>query len=202
MIFGIYTFLVLIFSIVVHEVSHGLAAYKLGDPTAKYEGRLSLNPTKHLDPVGSFLFPLILFILTRGNGPIFGWAKPVPINPHNFKDQRWGQLKTAIAGPLSNILVAFLTGSLIRFSLVPEIFSQYIAIIVIINLSLAFFNLLPIPPLDGSHVLLSFFPEKAYQLKRMFQQYGVILLFLVIYFGMDIISPLTFKTFSFIIGTN
>src|SRR3989338_2445763 len=100
----IFTLLVLLFSLVIHEVSHGWVALLLGDSTAKDEGRLSLNPLKHLDPLGSVLVPLILYITTLGQGPLFGWAKPVPINPYNFRDQKWGTLKVALAGPLSNFL--------------------------------------------------------------------------------------------------
>lgn len=98
----IFSLIVLLFSVMIHELAHGYVAFSLGDPTAKYAGRLTLNPLKHLDPFGSVILPLLLLLATGGQGPIFGWAKPVPINPYNFKDQKWGTLKVAISGPATN----------------------------------------------------------------------------------------------------
>src|SRR3989338_8315594 len=160
----IFSIAVLIMSIVIHEVSHGLAANALGDPTAKYEGRLTLNPLKHLDPFGSVILPLLLLLATGGQGPIFGWAKPVPINPYNFKDQKWGELKVAISGPAVNFLIAIIFGLIIRFlsaqaglnfpGTAP--FLQLLSIVVFYNFLWALFNLVPIPPLDGSWILFNF----------------------------------------------
>ena len=165
----IFIILILLCSIVIHEVSHGLMADYLGDPTAKLAGRLTLNPLKHLDPIGSILVPLILIISKVGI--VFGWAKPVPINPFNLRDKVYGQAKVAIAGPLANILVALVFGLMIRFlpflssSQIGENLTIIFSYIVWINLVLAIFNLLPIPPLDGSHILFTFLPERFDNLK-------------------------------------
>jgi len=200
MFITIFSLIVLLCSVVLHEVAHGYVAYRLGDPTAKYEGRLSLNPLKHLDPVGSLFFPLFMLIFTAGRGPIFGWAKPVPINPYNFTDQKWGQLKVAISGPAMNFLIALVFGLLIRFFALPYFILIGFTIIVFLNIFLGIFNLLPIPPLDGSHVLFSLLPEHAWQIKQVFQQYGILILFLVIFFGLGLIQPLALKIFYLITG--
>ncbi|MDH4330822.1 MAG: site-2 protease family protein [Candidatus Moranbacteria bacterium] len=198
----VFQVMVLIMSIVVHEVAHGWAALKLGDPTAKYAGRLSLNPMKHLDPWGSFLVPLFM-IVTLGFG--FGWAKPVPYNPYNLKNQKTGPLLVALAGPLSNILLAVFFGLIARFitlnymikvSIAEHIFQfedlgvvfsgSFAAIffwlammMVILNVFLAFFNLIPIPPLDGSKLLFYFFSLKT-ETKIMLEQFGFIFLIMFI----------------------
>jgi Zn-dependent protease len=115
----------------IHEVAHGSVAYQLGDPTAKYAGRLSLNPIKHIDPFGTVLLPLMLLFLTAGNGPVFGWAKPVPVNPFNFKDQKWGDLKVSIAGPLANFSLALVFGLFIRFFTLSPSFEIIFSLVVI-----------------------------------------------------------------------
>src|SRR5574343_1122969 len=112
LVITIFSLIVLLFSVIIHELAHGYVAYSLGDPTAKYEGRLTLNPLKHLDPFGSVILPLLLLLATGGQGPIFGWAKPVPVNPYNFKDQKWGTLKVAIVGPATNFAIAIFFGLL------------------------------------------------------------------------------------------
>src|SRR5258708_30196607 len=109
-IITIFSLIILLFSVIIHELAHGGVAFSLGDPTAKYQGRLTLNPIKHLDPFGSVILPLLMLLVTGGQGPVFGWAKPVPINPYNFRDQKWGSLKVAIAGPLSNFFLAIFFG--------------------------------------------------------------------------------------------
>jgi len=181
----IFSLIILLFSIMLHEIAHGNIAYHLGDPTAKYAGRLTLNPLKHLDPFGSIILPLILLLVTFCRGPIFGWAKPVPINPYNFKDQKWGTLKVAIAGPSMNFLVAIIFGLLIRFfPFLPEGFLVIFSLITVYNLAWGIFNLVPIPPLDGSHILFTFLPEKFTQLKLALQQYGMFILLFFIFFGL------------------
>jgi len=181
----IFSLIILLFSIMLHEIAHGNIAYHLGDPTAKYAGRLTLNPLKHLDPFGSIILPLILLLVTFGRGPIFGWAKPVPINSYNFKDQKWGTLKVAIAGPSMNFLVAIIFGLLIRFfPFLPEGFLVIFSLITVYNLAWGIFNLVPIPPLDGSHILFTFLPEKFTQLKLALQQYGMFILLFFIFFGL------------------
>src|SRR3989344_5802398 len=145
----VFSIAILIMSVVIHEVSHGYAAYFQGDKTAEYQGRLTLNPLMHLDIWGSLLVPIISYSL---GGFIIGWAKPVPYNPYNLRNQRWGEAIVAVAGPASNIVMATIFGLLIRFTGValPESFIQIAATAVFINILLAIFNLVPVPPLDGS----------------------------------------------------
>lgn len=155
-------------ALVIHEVAHGWAAYKLGDPTAKREGRLSLNPLKHIDPFGTVILPLMLMIM---NWPIFGYAKPVPYNPSYFKDPRKGDCITGLAGPLANLIMASLAALLawalygVWSELAQNIIGYYfyfrfLPMFCLINLYLMFFNLLPIPPLDGSSIIALFIPER------------------------------------------
>ena len=118
----IFVLIILLFSIVIHEVAHGSVAYSLGDPTAKNAGRLTLNPIPHIDPIGSILLPGVLILMSvalGGGGIIFGWAKPVPINPYNFRDQKYGEVKVALAGPGANLLIALVFGLVLRF--LPDI---------------------------------------------------------------------------------
>jgi len=174
----IFTLLILLFSIIIHEIAHGSVAYALGDPTAKEAGRLDLNPLKHLDPVGSVLLPLFLSIL---GGPIIGWAKPVPVNPMNFNDQRWGDLKVALAGPMANFSIALIFGLIIKFVQLPESFLIIATTVVFYNIALGIFNLIPVYPLDGSHVLFSLLPDRFEEFKRFLTQYGFIILLFVIF---------------------
>lgn len=157
--FQIIMLIVLLFSVVLHEVAHGYAAFKLGDPTAKLQGRLTLNPIPHLDPMMSVVLPGLL--LFSGSPFLFGAAKPVPYNPYNFTDQRYGEAKVAAAGPAVNILIALVFAVLVRLSDVltlPATFVELSFWIIVLNIFLAFFNLLPIPPLDGSKILPIFLP--------------------------------------------
>lgn len=154
---GLFIAAIIIFSVIVHEVMHGVVADKLGDPTARYAGRLTLNPIPHIDFFGSIVFPLMTVILNTGF--FFGWAKPVPYNPYNFQRLRiWGEALVAFAGPLSNLALAVSFGLLIRLHVYPD-FNSIFLTIVAINCSLALLNMLPIPPLDGSKVLASILPR-------------------------------------------
>jgi len=182
-IIEIFSLVVLLFSIMIHELAHGYVAYSLGDPTAKYEGRLTLNPLKHLDPFGSVILPLLLFII--GSPILVGWAKPVPINPYNFRDQKWGTLKVSIAGPATNFAMAIFFGLLIRFINLPQTvpFIELLSIIAIYNFLWAIFNLVPIAPLDGSWILFRFLPERFAKVKMFLQQYGLFILIFFIFFG-------------------
>lgn len=157
MIFGI---AVLILSVIIHEVAHGYAAYALGDPTAKLAGRLTLNPVKHVDPVGSLLIPAIL--VATNAGILFGWAKPVPYNPYNLKNQRWGEAIVGAAGVLTNLFLAILFAIVARTAYANGFgdMGDLAAIVTLTNLSLGLFNLIPIPPLDGFTVLRGLMPYK------------------------------------------
>ena len=157
---AIFTVVVLILSVVVHEVAHGWAANALGDPTARLQGRLTLNPVKHVDPVGSVLIPAVL-VLTSSPF-LFGWAKPVPYNPFNLKNQRWGEAIVAVAGSATNLFLAVLFAIIARFAFGAgmENFGALASLVVLVNLSLGVFNLLPIPPLDGFTVLRGLLPYR------------------------------------------
>ena len=203
----IFLIVILIFSIVIHEVSHGAVANYLGDPTAKYAGRLTLNPIKHLDPIGSVILPifLILMIKLTGGGIIFGWAKPVPINPYNFKDQKYGQAKVALAGPGANLAIALIFGLALRFfpdiSAIPALGLMF-SYIVYINILLAVFNLLPVPPLDGSHILFTFLPPEMENIKRFLSQFGFFILIFILFFFFQWIAVIVNIIFTFIVGAS
>ncbi|MFY9462378.1 MAG: site-2 protease family protein [Candidatus Sungiibacteriota bacterium] len=201
---------VILFSVVIHEVSHGLMAYALGDSTAKYAGRLTLNPIPHIDIFGSIILPFILAIPAFFGAPtiIFGWAKPVPYNPFNLRNQKWGPALVGGAGPGANILVAVIFGLLIRvlpyFSgLSPEFiqnFSATMAVIVFLNLGLAIFNLVPIPPLDGSKVLFSVLPYQWMHIRELLERNGFILLLVFIFFFSQVLLPIILFLFYIITG--
>jgi len=184
----IFVLLILLYSVIIHEVSHGWAALKLGDDTAEKMGRLTLNPLPHLDLFGSILLPLIL-ALTRS--PIlFGWAKPVPYNPLKLKHPARDSALLALAGPTSNLILAFIFGIFIRFSHYFTAFQSlnpFFLIIVQVNLVLAIFNLVPLPPLDGSKILFYFWPNA--KLEIFLEKYSFLILLLFLMFGWGLISP-------------
>ncbi len=148
---------VIIFSAIVHEVMHGVAADRLGDKTARYAGRLTLNPIPHIDPMGSVIVPLILAF--SGFSFFFAWAKPVPYNPFNLRPGRFSEAIVAFAGPLSNLIIALVTGGLIRIGHFGAEPTAILFIVVVVNVMLFVFNLIPIPPLDGSKVLSALLPR-------------------------------------------
>ncbi|PIR75245.1 MAG: site-2 protease family protein [Candidatus Magasanikbacteria bacterium CG10_big_fil_rev_8_21_14_0_10_43_9] len=181
----IFLIFVIVFSAIIHEYSHGWMANQLGDQTAKYAGRLTLNPLKHIDPIGSILLPLILI----PTGFLFAYAKPVPYNPYNLRDQKWGSLKVAIAGPLSNFILAFIFG--ITLQLVPiGPMTSFLYTIVYANVLLGVFNLVPIPPLDGSKVLFSFLPASALRVRQVLEQYGFLILIVFIMSFSQVLTPI------------
>ena len=185
--------IILLFSVVVHEVSHGVMADKLGDPTARLAGRLTLNPIRHIDPFGSIILPLIM-VLLPGNF-IFGWAKPVPVNPYQLKNPERDAALIAGAGPASNLLLAAIfalfikMGEIAASSLIVQSL-PLLAAIVWVNIILAVFNLVPIPPLDGSKILFAFLPRSADRFKFALEQNGTIILLFFIFFGFGLILPI------------
>jgi len=195
----VFAIIILIFSVVIHEVSHGYAANSLGDPTAKLSGRLTLNPLYHLDWFGSLILPLITYSL---GGFILGWAKPVPYNPYNLKG-KWGEAFVAGAGPLSNLILAIIFGMLIRFAPLWNLPESLVAIsvkIVFINILLMVFNLIPVPPLDGSKILFALIPYRYGNVRIWLERYSLFLIIFVIFFLWRIISPIIFSIFGLITG--
>ena len=217
----IFSIAILILSVVVHEVSHGYIAYLLGDPTAKRAGRLSMNPLKHLDLTGSFIVPLMLVLLKSSF--VFGWAKPVPYNPYNLKNQKWGPGLVAISGPLSNFLIAGVFGLVALFlpldqmakteiglaavngaaifgaGYAPALF-YFSSMVVWINVFLGIFNLIPIPPLDGSKVLFSFLPYKWTNAQIFLEKYGFFILLFFLFSFSAVLLPVVFFLFRLFLG--
>lgn len=188
---SIFLIAILIMSVVIHEVSHGFMAEYFGDKTARHAGRLTLNPLMHLDLFGSIILPAVLFF---SHAPfLFGWAKPVPYNPDNLSDKKWGTIAVASAGILANLFLAILFGLFMRFSAGLNLSSSFysaLTMIVVINLALALFNLIPIPPLDGSKILFSFLPDSFSGMILLFEQYAFILLLIFIVFFSDGLFPI------------
>jgi Zn-dependent protease len=204
-IIQIFGFLVLIFSIVIHEFSHGWMADQLGDPTARYMGRLTLNPIPHIDLMGSILLPLFLYLTNAGF--IIGWAKPVPYNPYNLKDQKKGPALVALAGPLSNLLIAIIFGILARALLAQGGLAYANAImffdmIILYNVLLAVFNLVPLPPLDGSKILEYLLPSSLGGVMRTLERNYMLFLFAFILFGYQLIEPIVVLLYVIISGNS
>lgn len=202
----IFQLAVLLFSVIIHEVSHGVAAMKLGDPTAKNAGRLTLNPLKHLDFFGSFLLPVSLFLLS-GGAFVLGWAKPVPYNPANLREPKKGGGIIAAVGPISNFGVALVFSVILRFVVFPfaaapmaASLSLLLSVIIFTNILLAVFNLLPLPPLDGSGILFSLLPERWIVVQRFLQQYGFFALIFFIFFGFQFIMPIINWIYKLLVG--
>lgn len=194
----IFFLVIILFSIVIHEYMHGWMADRLGDPTAREAGRLTLNPMVHIDLWGSVLMPALIFL---GTGLAFGYAKPVPFNPYNLRDQKYGAAKVAVAGPLANLITALFFGLFLRFipGLSPAL-ASFLAAIVEINLVLLIFNLLPIPPLDGAKVLLPFLPYNLQMKLLQLERYGFMLILLFVFFGFSLIVPIINFLFRLIVG--
>lgn len=199
---SIFYIIVLIMSVVIHEVAHGYAALSFGDKTAQYAGRLTLNPIKHLDLFGSIVLPLLL-VITQAPF-LIGWAKPVPYNPSNLNDQRRGTLWVASAGIIANLSIAIFFGLLIRISVATGIlggaFIPLASVIVLLNIVLAIFNLIPIPPLDGSKILFTLLGHRWGRIEAVFYRYSLLILVLFIFFGWSRVAPLIYDIYRLITG--
>jgi Zn-dependent protease len=195
--------------VIIHEVAHGYTAELFGDPTPRLQGRLTLNPLKHLEWFGSVVVPII----TSLAGFTFGWAKPVEYNPYNIKNKRIGELCIALAGPVSNLLLAIIFGLLIRFIINGSIFANHVDVlayavryvdvfsyIVIINLVLAIFNLIPVPPLDGSKMLFVLLSQQYGRLRRLLESYAPIFVIIAVFLVWEIVYPIVPIIFKFITG--
>ncbi|OGE85120.1 MAG: hypothetical protein A3J48_03025 [Candidatus Doudnabacteria bacterium RIFCSPHIGHO2_02_FULL_46_11] len=180
---------VLFVSISFHEFSHGWAASQMGDDTAEREGRLTLNPLSHIDLYGTIILPIALLLFSGGNF-VFGWAKPVPYNPYNLRDQRRDPALVALAGPASNIFIAVVAALVFRF--LPDTtasLNEFLIIVFYLNFFLALFNLIPLPPLDGSKILAAILPEAGRRVFETLERIGPIFALLILFFILDIIAP-------------
>lgn len=194
----IVSIIILIMSVVIHELSHGYTAELLGDPTPRLQGRLTLNPLKHLELFGSLIVPLI----TSLAGFTFGWAKPIEWNPYNVKNKRWGEFLIALAGPASNLLIALVFGFIIRFAgdALPLSFIQIATYVIVINIVLAIFNLIPIPPLDGSKILFSLLPPQFTYIRVALEKYSIFFFLILIFFLWRFVEPVIPFIFKVIVG--
>lgn len=173
-------------------------ALELGDHTARLAGRLTLNPLKHIDPIGSVALPLILALIP--GGVVFGWAKPVPYNPYNLKNPKKGGALIALAGPVSNIAIALVFSIAYRFIAASSPLEPLFALVIIINLALAVFNIIPIPPLDGSKILFWALPKGTERYQEFLERYGFIILLLLIFSGLNFIYPAVMLLFNLFTG--
>jgi Zn-dependent protease len=191
--------LMVFYSIIIHEVSHAFAAFALGDDSAQRAGRLSFNPKKHIDPFGTVILPLILYFSA---GFIYGYAKPVPFNPYNFRNQKRDAGLTALAGPVSNILIAIVLSVIFHLAGSQSFIQNILFYVIFLNLLLAFFNLIPVPPLDGSKVLGMFLSDQAYFRWTAQERKGMIYLFAIIVgsnlLGLNLIGRLILPPVAFV----
>ena len=198
----IFQIAVIIVSIVFHEVSHGYAAYFLGDPTAKYEGRLTLNPLKHLELFGSIIVPILTYLM---GGIVFGWAKPVPYKPYNLKIPKYGEVIVALAGPVSNLLIAGVFALYFRSlgALALDTPSGHLALLIItVNITLAVFNMMPIPPLDGYKVFGGLLPYRLRYIKDFIEKNMLLFVVIFIFTFSMILDPMVFWLIKLFTGVN
>lgn len=197
----IFEYIIVILSAVFHEFAHAFVAHRLGDNTAKDMGRLTLNPLKHIDPIGTVLLPLLLLFTS---GFFIGWARPVPYNPYNLRDQKYGSLKVAVAGPSTNFLIALILGLMVRSYPVNPLFNninaapflEFLGFVIYINILLGLFNLIPLPPLDGSKIFMDLFPGARYAISQL----GFFGIFLALILAFFILPPITSFLFQLFVG--
>lgn len=194
----IFYFLIIIPSSIIHEVAHGYMAEWLGDPTARYAGRLTVDPRAHIDLQGTILLPLALFFLSGGRF-LFAYAKPVPFNPYNLKNQQWGPALVGLAGPAANFLLAVSFALVVRF-VGHSALTPFLGIIVYANVLLMIFNLVPIPPLDGSKILYAVLPDSLQGVKTFLDRYGMLLVFFFVFFLFQLIAPLVDGVAGWLLG--
>lgn len=199
---SLFYIIILILSVVIHEVAHGYVAYRYGDMTAQMAGRLTMNPIKHIDLFGSIIVPGILLI--SGAGFVIGWAKPVPYNPDNFTDRKRGTIAVGFAGIIANFAIAIIFGVLMRVlggaGLLTEDALFITSTIVITNIVLGFFNLMPIPPLDGSRIIAGLGGYKVERLVQQMERFGLALALIFIFFIWPLLTPVIFHLFRIITG--
>ncbi|MBL7196888.1 MAG: site-2 protease family protein [Candidatus Omnitrophica bacterium] len=194
----IFSLILFFLAVVIHEFAHGWMAYKLGDPTAKYSGRLTLNPIAHIDPIGTIALPL--FLVITGSPILFGWAKPIPVNFLGLRNPKKDMIWVGLAGPGANILLAIVISLIIKLKMI-FLPLQVLEYFMLLNLVLATFNLIPIPPLDGSRVVMGLLPPKlAYQYMRL-ERFGFIIIVIMLYLGLFqlIVWPVVLKILRFLI---
>ena len=203
----IVNFVPIILAIVLHELAHGYAAYRLGDNTAKIYGRLTLNPLKHVDLFGTILLPALLYFSQAGF--MFGWAKPVPVNMMRFRNPKRGMALTALAGPVSNLLLAMLLLLGARITIAHYVDTafcsgllNFLAMTAYMSVGLGLFNLIPISPLDGSKVLFAFLPDRAYMTLMRYEKYGMLVLFMLVWLGVgdNILSEGIYRMYELLVN--
>lgn len=200
----IFYIVILLFSVIIHEISHGFMAEKFGDDTARIAGRLTLNPLVHLDWFGSIILPILLIVSNAGF--VFGWAKPVPYNPNNLRNRRWGTLAVASAGIMANLFIAIIFSVAMRLGtyldVVNPAFYFITGLVVFVNVLLAFFNLMPFPPLDGSKILFSLLPQRFAHLENTLERYSIIIFLLFIFFIWQYLFPGIYYVYHLLVGAN
>lgn len=199
----IFFLIILIFSIIIHEIAHGYMAEWFGDPTARLAGRLTLNPVPHIDPLGSIILPALM-LFGSGGSFAFGWAKPVPYNPYNLSNFKWGTVCVGVAGVLANLAIAVVFGLMIRYyaelGITPGPFTDMLGTIVFLNIVLAVFNMIPFPPLDGAKVVFALLPLRFQYVHDYLEQNWLIFIVFVVFFAQYIISPISSMLFRVITG--
>jgi len=194
----VFSIILFFLAVVIHEFAHGWMAYKLGDPTAKHSGRLTLNPIAHIDPIGTIVLPL--FLVITGSPILFGWAKPVPVNFRALRNPKRDMIWVGLAGPCANIILAILISFVIKLNiaLIPFVALKYF---MLLNLVLAIFNLIPIPPLDGSRVVMGLLPPKAAFQYMQLERFGFVLIVIMLYLGLfqSIIWPIVLTILRFLV---